>query len=219
MRWTCAWHARAASPTARPTSTWPPTRRSSSPTTTPAGCDRAPTTPWAGFPPPRRLIARLAAAGAGQRGHARHGRCAGSRRAAAGLEDRPHPAFAAQTLQQWWAARAPGGRGGRPRHRAAVAGHFHQLLPPRRSAARRSKSSSGPAGRSTMPPEPLCCGLTWISTGQLRTREEGPAPDRRARSRPTCATAGSCSASSRAARPSSAPTRPSCSPTTRTWHG
>ncbi len=45
---TSAWPARAASRTARPGSTWPPTRRSSSPSTTPGGCGRPRTTRWGG---------------------------------------------------------------------------------------------------------------------------------------------------------------------------
>ena len=46
----CAWPARAAARSARSTWTWPPTRPSSSPTTTRAGCARPRTTRWAGSP-------------------------------------------------------------------------------------------------------------------------------------------------------------------------
>lgn len=51
-RSTCAWPARGARRTARPMSTWPPTRLSSCPTTTRAvgGAGRAHICPWAGCP-------------------------------------------------------------------------------------------------------------------------------------------------------------------------
>ena len=41
--------------------------------------------------------------------------------------------------------------------------HFH----PRDRPGRRRGPRGAPAGRSRSRPEPLCCGLTWISTGQL----------------------------------------------------
>ncbi len=102
-----------------------------------------------------------------------------------------------------------------PGHRRAVARHVHELLPPaRRPGRRRGTRSAG--WRVELPSQPLCCGLTWISTGQLATgkkilkRDRGnpsaARPERRLRRR----------ASSRAARASSGATPPSCSPTTRT---
>ena len=89
----------------------------------------------------------------------------------------------------------------------------------RRSAGPPSRCSRAPGWKVEIPTEPLCCGLTWISTGQLGVARRvlrrtlaaaGP-------SRP--ATAASWSVSSRAVRRSSVPTCTSSSPTTRTPTG
>ena len=55
-------------------STWPPTRRSSSPTTTPAGCARPRTTPWAGCRCGRGVAALAPRAGQRAAARARAGR-------------------------------------------------------------------------------------------------------------------------------------------------
>jgi FAD/FMN-containing dehydrogenase/Fe-S oxidoreductase len=89
---------------------------------------------------------------------------------AAGLENRPVPQFASQTLQQWWADR-PARDGGR---RGTVllwpdtfTNYFHPGI------GRAAIEVLERAGWGvTMPAEPLCCGLTWISTGQLRTAKK-----------------------------------------------
>jgi Fe-S oxidoreductase len=88
----------------------------------------------------------------------------------AGLEDRPVPQFAPETLQQWWARRVSGAADA---HRPATNGtvllwpdtftnHFHPHIG---RAAVQVLESAG--WNVVVPAEPLCCGLTWISTGQL----------------------------------------------------
>jgi FAD/FMN-containing dehydrogenase/Fe-S oxidoreductase len=90
----------------------------------------------------------------------------------AGLEDRPVPRFARTTLQQWWARRVSGAADA---HRPATNGtvllwpdtftnHFHPHIG---QAAVEVLESAG--WTVTIPSEPVCCGLTWISTGQLGT--------------------------------------------------
>jgi FAD/FMN-containing dehydrogenase/Fe-S oxidoreductase len=88
---------------------------------------------------------------------------------AAGLEDRPIPEFATETLQQWWSRRAAVG-GDAPRgSRGTVllwpdtfTTAFHPQIG---RAAVEVLEAAGWDVR--IPAEPLCCGLTWISTGQL----------------------------------------------------
>jgi FAD/FMN-containing dehydrogenase/Fe-S oxidoreductase len=84
-----------------------------------------------------------------------------------GLEDREVPPFAGQTLQQWFAAHQPSGDG----HRGTVmlwpdtfTNYFHPHVG---QAAVEVLESAG--WRVKLPEQPLCCGLTWISTGQLAT--------------------------------------------------
>jgi Fe-S oxidoreductase len=86
----------------------------------------------------------------------------------AGLEDREPPAFAADSLQRWWTHRPP-----RSRPVPAVRGRvllwpdtFTNYFDPHigRAAVRVLEEAGWEV---TMPTEPLCCGLTWISTGQL----------------------------------------------------
>jgi FAD/FMN-containing dehydrogenase/Fe-S oxidoreductase len=86
---------------------------------------------------------------------------------AAGLADREIPAFAGETLQHWFARRGPRGDG----TRGAVllwpdtfTNHFHPHVG--RAAVELAEAAGW---RVTMPAEPVCCGLTWISTGQLAT--------------------------------------------------
>jgi FAD/FMN-containing dehydrogenase/Fe-S oxidoreductase len=82
----------------------------------------------------------------------------------AGLEDRPLPRFATRTLRQWAAHRRPA-RGTRGEV-VLFPDTFTNLLHPEigRAAIRVLEA----AGWSVhVPRERLCCGLTWISTGQL----------------------------------------------------
>jgi len=86
---------------------------------------------------------------------------------AGGLENREVPLFADQTLQQWYARRKPRGTG----RRGTVvlwpdtfSNYFHPHVG---QAAVEVLERAG--WRVEIPPEPLCCGLTWISTGQLAT--------------------------------------------------
>jgi Fe-S oxidoreductase len=90
--------------------------------------------------------------------------------AAAGLEDRPIPAFAPETLQQWWGRRVSGAADA---HRTAPRGRvllwpdtFTNVFHPQ--VGRAAVEVLEAAGWEVhIPTEPLCCGLTWISTGQL----------------------------------------------------
>ncbi|MGH2859445.1 MAG: FAD-binding and (Fe-S)-binding domain-containing protein [Solirubrobacteraceae bacterium] len=84
---------------------------------------------------------------------------------AAGLEDRPLPAFASQTLQQWAAARPPFAAGTRGELILWPDTFTNTLHPQVGQAAVGVLEGAGWTVR--VPGEPLCCGLTWISTGQL----------------------------------------------------
>jgi FAD/FMN-containing dehydrogenase/Fe-S oxidoreductase len=84
-----------------------------------------------------------------------------------GLEHREVPLFAGETLQQWYTRRGPHGDG----HRGTVvlwpdtfSNYFHPHVG---QAAVEVLESAG--WRAEIPAEPVCCGLTWISTGQLAT--------------------------------------------------
>jgi FAD/FMN-containing dehydrogenase/Fe-S oxidoreductase len=86
---------------------------------------------------------------------------------AGGIEPREMPLFAGQTLQRWHAGRSPGGDG----RRGSVllwpdtfTNHFHPHVG---QAAVEVLEQAG--WRVEIPAEPMCCGLTWISTGQLAT--------------------------------------------------
>ncbi len=89
---------------------------------------------------------------------------------AAGLEPREIPLFAGETLQQWWARRG----GPRPGLRGTVllwpdtfTNHFHPHV------AQAAVELLEDAGWTvTIPSAALCCGLTWISTGQLGTAKK-----------------------------------------------
>jgi FAD/FMN-containing dehydrogenase/Fe-S oxidoreductase len=86
---------------------------------------------------------------------------------AGGIEPREVPLFAGQTLQRWHASRPPSGDG----RRGTVllwpdtfTNHFHPHIG---QAAVEVLEQAG--WRVDIPAAPLCCGLTWISTGQLAT--------------------------------------------------
>jgi FAD/FMN-containing dehydrogenase/Fe-S oxidoreductase len=90
--------------------------------------------------------------------------------AAAGLAPREIPLFAGETLQQWWRRRG----GARPGTRGVVllwpdtfTNSFHPHI------GRAAVSVLEAAGWTVdIPTEPICCGLTWISTGQLVTAKK-----------------------------------------------
>ncbi len=83
----------------------------------------------------------------------------------AGLEDREIPLFAEETLQQWWKRRGgsrPGTRGEVVLWPDTFTNSFHPHIG---KAAVAVLEQAG--WQVQLPTEPLCCGLTWISTGQL----------------------------------------------------
>jgi len=118
-------------------------------------------------------IARLAAAtGTSRLANAVMG-APGLHRAAAwlgGVEDRAFPQFARQDLQRWFAARqrpeAPGygRRGSVMLWPDTFTNYFHPRVG---QAAVQVLEDAG--WQVFMPPQRVCCGLTWISTGQLAT--------------------------------------------------
>jgi FAD/FMN-containing dehydrogenase/Fe-S oxidoreductase len=86
----------------------------------------------------------------------------------AGLEDRDPPELASPTLQTWWRYRAPDSRpplGTRGRVLLwpdTFTNYFHPHV------GRAAVAVLEDAGWEVeVPTEPVCCGLTWISTGQL----------------------------------------------------
>ncbi len=86
--------------------------------------------------------------------------------AAAGLEQRPLPRLATETLQAWARTReSPAADHGRV---LLWPDTFTNLMHPHvgRSAVRVLEHAGW---QVDIPSQPLCCGLTWISTGQLTT--------------------------------------------------
>jgi Fe-S oxidoreductase len=84
-----------------------------------------------------------------------------------GLEDREVPLFAGQTLRQWHAARTrrtDAYRGTVVLLPDTFTNYFHPHVG---QAAVEVLESAG--WRVELPAGPVCCGLTWISTGQLAT--------------------------------------------------
>ncbi|MFC9915867.1 FAD-binding and (Fe-S)-binding domain-containing protein [Streptomyces sp. NPDC127197] len=89
--------------------------------------------------------------------------------AVAGVEQREVPLFAAETLQQWFARHEPYGDTGRGTvvlWPDTFTNFFHPHIG--RAAVRLLEHAGW---QVVVPDEPLCCGLTWISTGQLGTAE------------------------------------------------
>nr|WP_243866703.1 FAD-binding and (Fe-S)-binding domain-containing protein [Actinophytocola oryzae] len=86
---------------------------------------------------------------------------------AAGLADREIPAFANETLQQWFGRRRPRGDGSRGTVLLWPDTFTNRFHPRVGRAAVELVEDAG--WRVIMPSEPVCCGLTWISTGQLAT--------------------------------------------------
>lgn len=88
--------------------------------------------------------------------------------AAAGLENRPFPTFASESLQTWFGRRADTAlRSERGTVMLWPDTFTNYFSPSIGQAAVDVLESAG--WRVEMPSEPVCCGLTWISTGQLRT--------------------------------------------------
>ncbi len=88
---------------------------------------------------------------------------------AAGLENREVPVVAPETLQQWWARRpaAPDDAAWRGTVLLWPDTFTNTFAPHIGQAAVEVLERAG--WRVQIPTEPLCCGLTWISTGQLGT--------------------------------------------------
>jgi FAD/FMN-containing dehydrogenase/Fe-S oxidoreductase len=87
--------------------------------------------------------------------------------AAGGLADREIPPLAGETLRDWYARRGPRGDG----RRGTVVlwpdtftNYFHPHVG---QAAIQVLEAAG--WRPVLPNGSLCCGLTWVSTGQLKT--------------------------------------------------
>ncbi|WP_134662384.1 MULTISPECIES: FAD-binding and (Fe-S)-binding domain-containing protein [unclassified Amycolatopsis] len=84
---------------------------------------------------------------------------------AAGVEDRVIPRFAPKTLPRWFARHQPGGTGARGTVLLwpdTFTSYFHPHVA---EAAVRVLEDAG--WRVELPEPSVCCGLTWISTGQL----------------------------------------------------
>ncbi|PWR13959.1 FAD-binding oxidoreductase [Micromonospora sicca] len=85
---------------------------------------------------------------------------------AGGIDQRRDvPVFAAEPFQRWLARRTPGGDGSRGEVLLwpdTFTNHFH---PGVAQAAVEVLEAAG--WRVRVPEQPVCCGLTWISTGQL----------------------------------------------------
>ncbi|HEX5533332.1 MAG TPA: FAD-linked oxidase C-terminal domain-containing protein [Actinomycetales bacterium] len=86
----------------------------------------------------------------------------------AGVDDhRTVPTFAKQSLQRWYSARGPRGDGRRGELVLWPDTFTNRFHPQIGRAAVEVLESAG--WRVVMPTSRLCCGLTWISTGQLKT--------------------------------------------------
>ncbi|HEY9241615.1 MAG TPA: FAD-linked oxidase C-terminal domain-containing protein, partial [Streptosporangiaceae bacterium] len=86
---------------------------------------------------------------------------------AAGVEPREVPLFATESLQRWYARRGPRGTG----ERGSVLlwpDTFTNYFQPHVGQAA-IEVLEGAGWQVRLPAEPVCCGLTWISTGQLST--------------------------------------------------
>jgi FAD/FMN-containing dehydrogenase/Fe-S oxidoreductase len=81
---------------------------------------------------------------------------------------RPLPPFAEETLRAWWRRRPPDDAAPAAPRALLWADTFTDHFSP--AAGRAAAAVLARAGyRVEVPDEPLCCGLTWISTGQLDT--------------------------------------------------
>ncbi|WP_133850175.1 FAD-binding and (Fe-S)-binding domain-containing protein [Labedaea rhizosphaerae] len=90
--------------------------------------------------------------------------------AAAGVENREVPVFAGESAQEWFSRRASeatGGRGTVMLWPDTFTNHFHPHIA---QAAIEVVEDAG--WQVVLPDQPVCCGLTWISTGQLTTAKK-----------------------------------------------
>ncbi len=87
----------------------------------------------------------------------------------AGVEPREVPLLAGESLQKWYGRRGPRGSGERGEVLVWPDTFTNNFHPHIGQAAVEVLEAAG--WRVTMPTEPLCCGLTWISTGQLDVAE------------------------------------------------
>src|SRR4051794_37791144 len=92
----------------------------------------------------------------------------------AGLEDRKAPRFASVSLQRWWRDRYRSAARQRPEQKAGNRGRvllwpdtFTNLFHPEVGQAAVAVLEAA-GWEVVIPEESLCCGLTWISTGQLK---------------------------------------------------
>ena len=85
--------------------------------------------------------------------------------AAAGLAPREIPRFATESAQQWWRRRPPSRPGALGRVVLWADTFTDQFHPEIAKAAVRVLERAG--WEVVLSPAGLCCGLTWISTGQL----------------------------------------------------
>jgi Fe-S oxidoreductase len=85
--------------------------------------------------------------------------------AMAGLAPRSIPRFASTSLRQWWAKRGASSRGTRGKVLLWPDTFTDQFHPEVGQAAVAVIEHAG--WEVVLPPDGLCCGLTWISTGQL----------------------------------------------------
>ncbi|NAS20802.1 FAD-binding protein [Herbidospora sp. NEAU-GS84] len=94
-------------------------------------------------------------------------RLPGLARTVAGIADRELPAFAPETLQHWFRRRGPRGDGARGKVLLWPDTFTNGFHPQVGRAAVEVIEDAG--WRVVLPPGPVCCGLTWISTGQVDT--------------------------------------------------
>jgi FAD/FMN-containing dehydrogenase/Fe-S oxidoreductase len=80
-------------------------------------------------------------------------------------QQRPLPLFAGHTFRSWWAGREPGGTGERGEVMLWPDTFTDRFNPSIGQAAVEVLEDAG--WRVKLPEQWLCCGLTWISTGQL----------------------------------------------------
>ena len=85
--------------------------------------------------------------------------------AAGAAPQRQVPQFAQQTFQDWYRDRGPGGGGGRGTVLLWPDTFSNSFHPHVAQAAVEVLEDAG--WEVLVPQEPVCCGLTWISTGQL----------------------------------------------------